>query len=590
MKEKKEEQLEDDFEEEFEVETDEEQPPKKQVTKEQVTKEFTDGVLFNNGINLYRTVETNENFFIGKQWEGVKSNGLPTPVFNFIKQVVMFSVANVSCDNLKLNATPLASTHQAGAETLEVLSSILNDQFAQLMEFNRSGSLVREFSRNAAVDGSGCTYTYWDDTIETGQAAKGGIRTEVLMNTRVIFGNPNDREVQTQPYIIIERRMMVEEAKRRAKMFGASEYEVDAITPDSKSSGEDTRMDTLGGDKVTVRLRLWRDEDTETIHGYESTTQADIRPDWDLGIKRYPITWMCWDYVQDCYHGQAQVTGLIPNQVFVNKMFAMAMMSNMTLAYPKIMFDKTKLPSGWSNRIGAQIAVNGPVENVAKIMDPAAISPQISQFIDSTISYTKSFLGATDVALGDSRADNTSAIVALQRASSVPMEITSQNVLQSVEDLGLIYMDFMATNYGQRYVEIDLPEGENQRGAILYDFAGLRNIPLSIKLDVGASSYWSEITSTQTLDNLLMQGKIDTIEYLKRLPSGQIIDREGLVKTMEQQQAMEMAMSGMVTPQQGGGGNQSSGGSVVQGKTDTPVTSGYSNLQRAINTTGQVPA
>ena len=34
----------------------------------------------------------------------------------------------------------------------------------------------------------------------------------------------------------------------------------------------------------------------------------------------------------------------------------------------------------------------------------------------------------------------------------------------------------------------------------------------------------------QTLDNLLMQGKISTVEYLKRLPAGQITDKEALIQ------------------------------------------------------------
>ena len=65
------------------------------------------------------------------------------------------------------------------------------------------GGRIREYTRNAAVDGDGCMYTYWDDTAETGQASKGAIRTEVLMNTQVLFGNPNNRDVQSQPYIIL---------------------------------------------------------------------------------------------------------------------------------------------------------------------------------------------------------------------------------------------------------------------------------------------------------------------------------------------------------------------------------------------------
>ena len=555
---------------------------KDEMTPQKVSKEYEAGLSFNQGIDLYDCVQTNENFFIGKQWEGVKSNGLPTPVFNFLKRVVLFSVANVSTDNLKLHAKRMPSSGQMPAYMAELLADILNDQFASIFEFNKMGSCIREFCRNAAVDADGCTYTYWDSGVDTGQPSKGAIRTEVLMNTQVMFGNPNSRDVQSQPYILIERRMLVKDAKRRAKANGSEAY---LITADEKESG-DPHLDNLGGDKVTVLLRLWRDEDTGTIHGYECTRNAEIRKPWDLGIKLYPITWMNWDYVQDCYHGQAMITGLIPNQIFVNKLFAMSMISLMTLAYPKVVFDKTKV-SKWSNRVGAAIAVNGNVDNVAKIMDPASISPQISQFIDIAIGYTQKFLGASDVALGDTRPDNTSAIIALQRAAATPMELTKQNLLQSIEDLGRIYMEFMSEYYGNRFVEVPGPNGQG-KVIVPFDFSILKEIPFTVELDVGASSYWSEIASMQTLDNLLMQGKISTVEYLKRIPAGQITDRETLIAVLEEQERMDKAMAGIPVPD--AGAQQTS----VPGATDEaepPVRGGpgYGALQRKINETGEVP-
>ena len=555
---------------------------KDEMTPQKVSKEYEAGLSFNQGIELYDCVQTNENFFIGKQWEGVKSNGLPTPVFNFLKRVVLFSVANVSTDNLKLHAKRMPSSGQMPAYMAELLADILNDQFASIFEFNKMGSCIREFCRNAAVDADGCTYTYWDSGVDTGQPSKGAIRTEVLMNTQVMFGNPNSRDVQSQPYILIERRMLVKDAKRRAEANGSEAY---LITADEKESG-DPHLDNLGGDKVTVLLRLWRDEDTGTIHGYECTRNAEIRKPWDLGIKLYPITWMNWDYVQDCYHGQAMITGLIPNQIFVNKLFAMSMISLMTLAYPKVVFDKTKV-SKWSNRVGAAIAVNGNVDNVAKIMDPASISPQISQFIDIAIGYTQKFLGASDVALGDTRPDNTSAIIALQRAAATPMELTKQNLLQSIEDLGRIYMEFMSEYYGNRFVEVPGPNGQG-KVIVPFDFSILKEIPFTVELDVGASSYWSEIASMQTLDNLLMQGKISTVEYLKRIPVGQITDRETLIAVLEEQERMEKAMAGIPVPD--AGAQQTS----VPGATDEaepPVRGGpgYGALQRKINETGEVP-
>lgn len=557
-----------------------------EATPQAVQSEYNAGIQFNNGIDLYECVSVNEDFFIGKQWEGVRSNGLPTPVFNFLKRVVLFSVANVSTDNLKLHAKPLASSGQYPAKILEVLTDIINDQFSQIFEFNKMGSCIREFTRNAAVDGDGCTYTYWDPDVETGQPSQGAIRTEVLANTQVLFGNPNSRDVQSQPYILIERRMMVSEAKRRARANGVSEDEVDSITADTKESGNNF-MDTLGGNKVTVLLRLWKDEETGTVHGFECTKNAVVREEWDLGITLYPVTWMNWDYVLDCYHGQAMITGLIPNQIFVNKLFAMSMISLMTLAYPKVIFDKTKVAK-WSNRVGAAIAVNGNVDGVAKIIDPATISPQISQFIDLAISYTQKFLGASDVALGDTRPDNTSAIIALQRAAATPMELTKQNLLQSIEDLGRIYMAFMGEYYGERYVEIPNPYDQS-KVVIPFDFSTLQMVHFSVDLDVGASSYWSEIASMQTLDNLLMQGKIDTVEYLKRLPAGQITDKETLIAALERDKQMQLQMLGMQTGAAAGG--EAGGGAAQGGDASLPVRggSGYGTIQRKINETGMIP-
>lgn len=539
-----------------------------------IWKKHCAAVDFNIGINLYDNVQVNENFYIGKQWEGVKSNGLPTPVFNFLKRVTLFSVSSVSTDNLKLHASPLNSTGDNGSGELEIITDILNSQFAQLFEFNRIGTLIREFARNSAVDGDGATYTYWDETAETGQKSKGAIKTEILMNTQVEVANPNSRDLQGQNYIIISRRMLVQDARKLAKKNGITEEEIALILPDDKTAG-DTNLDALGGDKVTVLLYLWRDEETGTVHAYESTQKATVRPAWDLGVKLYPLTWMCWDYVQDCYHGQALISGLVPNQIFVNRLFAMSMISMTTTAYPKIIYDKTRIRH-WDNRVGAAIPVTGgDITNAAKIMDPASISPQISQFIDLAIQYTQKFLGASDVALGDTRPDNTSAIIALQRASSVPMELTKQNLLQSVEDLGRIYLDFMQEYYGTRMVEIHNPMGGTD--LVPFDFGNLKKIPMSIDLDVGASSYWSEIANQQTLDNLLINRMIPVTEYLKRLPSGTITDREALIDALERAQQVQSGGAGVMNGEQ-----------LVDSGQPTEIEGGAGNreLQRKINQEG----
>ena len=121
-------------------------------------------------------------------------------------------------------------------------------------------------------------------------------------------------------------------------------------------------------------------------------------------------------------------------------------------------------------------------------------------------------------------------------------------------------MDFMSGYYGLRPAEIDpaaevsselldfagdaLPRGENGKISVLYDFSSLRDLPLRLKLDVGAAAYWSEIAATQTMDNLLAQGHIDVLEYLERVPDGYITDRQGLINAITARRAAE----GAVTP------------------------------------------
>lgn len=548
------------------------------------------GLDFNSSINLEDTVRVNENFFIGKQWEGVISNGLPTPVFNFLKRVCCFTVATITSDNIKVNASPLSATPNTTSLVEPV--RIINEELDALTELNNIPSLMREFARNAAVDGDGCLYTWWDPDAETGQDAKGCIRTEIVENLRVHFGNPNDRDVQSQPWIILERREIISAAQAEAKENGFETWR--NIGGDGDNTNPDAAKETT--DKVTTILLFWRDTKTRHIWAYKCARGSSIREPWDLGIKLYPISWLNWDYIQDCFHGQAMITGLIPNQIFVNKLWAMSQLSLMTTAFPKVVYDATRVGK-WDNRIGAAIGIQGgDVNNVAKIIDPASISPQISQFIQLAVEETEQSLGATSVALGDTRPDNTSAIIALQRAASTPSEITKQNLYKSIEDLYRIYIEFMGEYYGKRYIDMTTPEEVRQVYDFIgqetpaeipmqFDFSQLKDMPMHIKLDIGASSYYSEIASIQTLDNLLKMGKIDTIQYLERIPDGYIPGRRELINELKEQQRNAMAMQAQMQQ----GSPQNPGGAPVAGDTtkdEIPTGGGYSALQRKVNETG----
>lgn len=188
-------------------------------------------------------------------------------------------------------------------------------------------------------------------------------------------------------------------------------------------------------------------------------------------------------------------------------------------------------------------------------------------------------------------------IIALQRAASTPSEITKQNLYQSIEDLFRIYIEFMAEYYGKRAVDMPTPPQVEQAMQFIqqdvpaevpmqFDFKVLKDMPMALKLDVGASSYYSEIASIQTLDNLLKMNKISVIQYLERIPDGYVPGRRDLILELKEQEKQAMQMQAAMLP---GGGQQLPNGENVAGdqaKPDIPTGGGYSALQRKVNETG----
>jgi hypothetical protein len=168
------------------------------------------------------------------------------------------------------------------------------------------------------------------------------------------------------------------------------------------------------------------------------------------------------------------------------------------------------------------------------------------------------------------------------------MELTKQQDYQCIEDAARIWIDMMSVYYGTRMVEVSMDmdkPGEQPLGMDLptqvflepFDFSMLKKLQLSIKQDVGASSYWSEMANVQTLENLLMNNRIDTVDFLDRLPTGYLMKKQELIDKLKAQSVLPPTGSGMGT-----------GMSEETLSEDIPVNpgSGNASLQRALNREG----
>ena len=139
--------------------------------------------------------------------------------------------------------------------------------------------------------------------------------------------------------------------------------------------------------------------------------------------------------------------------------------------------------------------------------------------------------------MGDIKPENTSAIIAVQKQSAVPLENQQAYFHQFVEDQYLVWSEFIVRKYvADRVLPQDV-DGDVEYAN--FNAEPLQDKLINVKVDVGASSHWSEITSMQTLDQLLAGQYIDFIEYLERIGNGIIPKKQELIDTRKEQQEQQ---------------------------------------------------
>ena len=563
---------------------------------EQIFAEYEAGRTFKSGLGrkgLYEQGKINERFYIGDQWHGARcGNDRPLVRHNVIKRIGDYKMAVVASNPVTVNYSLEGVTNTVGIcyrtrdeldafaqgqvspqetmglppeEELAVTMTALSDYFKTTAERVKFDDLKEQALRNAYVSGTGVLYTYWDDKIRTGLYAdesgttpiQGDIACEVLDIENVYFGDPNLYDVQAQPYIIIAQRKSVADLQREARRNGRSEAEIDAIKPDRDTgymAGDMSEDEPEGSRKTTVLTKFWKEwakDGTCKIMASVAVRGATIRYRWDTKLRLYPLAAFRWERRRNCAYGESEITYLIPNQIAINRMLTANVWAVMMLGMPLTIVNRDIVQQPITNDPGQLIEVNGNGEDMANAMryvNPPNFAPAFEQNITSLISNTLTQSGANDAALGDVRPDNTSAIVAVREAATMPMQTVQNRFYSFIEDMARVWAEMWVTMYGRRSLKI---EDENGVWYMPFDSEKYRDLLISVKVDVGASALWSEIQSVNTLDNLLASQIITPKQYLERLPKGSVPNLSGLIREMQEaQRAQEEAA--MQAPEQQG--------------------------------------
>lgn len=547
----------------------------------QIWSEYEAGQQYKNGIGdkgIHDQARINERFFVGDQWHGVNAgNEKPLTRRNIIKRIGEYKMATIGSapiavnysaegvpDTADINVVNAVKEQMLGGEApqgnasdaeISVVMNALTDYFKVTAERLKYDDKKDQLLRNAYISGTGILYTYWDSTIRTGlyadegrtMAITGDIACEVLDIENVIFGDPNNEDVESQPYIIIAQRKDVDAVRREAEKYGQA---TDDIVPDGangyyRNAGDRGEDEPADSKRVTVITKLYKKYDAQgncTVWGKTVTEIAVIRPEWNLLIHRYPIAKFIWERRRSCAYGDSEITYQIPNQIALNQAHSISVWAMQNTGMPKTIINGDLIPDGISNDPAEVVKIYGSAEDMMSAIRYVAPPNYGAAFINFTDAFAQNVLsdnGANDAALGNFRPDNATAIVQAREAAIAPMQMYQNRFYSANEDVARIWADFWITMYGKRSIKI------NDGGSIRYmvfDAQRYRDLVITAKIDVGASTLWSEAVSISNLGNLLSSQLISFIEYLERIPKGLIPDVSGLINSRKQQEQQAAAM------------------------------------------------
>ena len=553
----------------------------------------------------YDLVETNTEFFFGNQWRNLPDtpeiNRLPHPTFNIIKRIVTLFIANLTSSKVTIRVEPLAASALPAAlqenedDPVKYANALLDNLMEKLkMEFRFrqalcAGAITGDFAAHFWFDPDARPFFPDPAPAASGTQYEGEIRMELVPGINVMFGNPNNRNVEDQPYILLVGRAMTRELReeaRRNRRYGGdpNSIEPDSETQDMSGDGK-IELEADAEDGKTLYIIMYEKKSGKdgktTIFATKATKTGIVYRDVNTRLSFYPLAWGNWERYEQRYHGRALVTGVIDNQISINLLAASMVRHLQQTAFPKIVYNRALL-SSWSNRIGESIGVNKvpPGMRLSEIVQAIPVpemSAQIHQTLNEIVSLTKECLGATDSLTGDVNPTNTSATMIVMTNSEVPLENIRAEMYEWAEDIGRILLDMAGTYYGKRYVEVlrevvDLipgPDGLAQidpvthtfrtmrrkvRLAEMFDFSRLKDMSFSLRINAGGTTYFNEIARTQTLDNLYQRNIITREQYLKRLPDNLILDKEELLEEILTSLLPDASMGGAVggRPAQGG--------------------------------------
>ena len=503
---------------------------------------YEKGRNYHRRTGIYSDTDRNYRMYNGNQWEGAKLGDVEPVQKNFIKPIVKYKVSVIHDNLYAIVYSSQNFENRAFQKEAERYCDLLNNYASRLWEKDKMDFKGRRITKDAAINDEGIIYVNYD-------REKQMPVHEVVKKNDIYYGNENDDDIQSQPYILIRKRMPVANAIEFALSEGISETEIPYIVGDTdnhEESGEAAKEEL--DDMVTVVYKMYKQNGT--VHYSVATRLVDIVKETDTGLSLYPVAHFVWEEKEGSARGEGEVRYLISNQIEVNRTEVRRVLTVKYQAYPQKVVDISKISNPQAlSTVGGTIRTNGqPVEDVHKIVGtipPAQMSPDVKQLQEDLIQVTRELAGAGDTATGQVNPESASgrAILAVQQASQAPMTEQKESFKNFIEDLARIDLEYLVV-YSEDGVNMeetvtDPMTGEEYVRMVNVPQTVLEQLKATVKVDITPKGVYDRFAMEQTMENFLMNGffnpqRVAEFEaYVKALPDDSVAPKQQLLEGIE---------------------------------------------------------
>lgn len=514
----------------------------------QEIKETPIWTLYEKGRNYHRQtgiyVDTDRNYrmYNGNQWGGAKLGDVEPVQKNFIKPIVKYKCSVIHDNLYAIHYSSQNYENREFRQAAERYCDMLNRYAANIWERDKMDFKGRRITKDAAINDEGIIYVNFDQ--ETMQPAN-----EIVKKNDIYYGNENDDDIQSQPYILLRKRMPVVNAIELALAEGMSKEKVDLIIGDTdtfEESGEAAKLEL--DNMVTVVYKMYKKDGT--VHYAVSTRWCEIAKDKDTGLSLYPIAHFNWEEKEGSARGEGEVRYLIPNQIEVNRTEVRRVLTVKYQAYPQKVVDISKVSNPQAlNTVGGIIKTHGQaVDDVHKIVGtipPAQMSPDVVKLQEDLIQVTRDLAGAGDTATGNVNPESASgrAILAVQQASQAPMTEQKETFKNFIEDLARIWLEYLivysADGVNMEESVTDPNTGEESVQIVNVPQSALEQLQATVKIDVTPKSVYDKFAQEQTIENLMIQGFFTAQRVSELATYAEILDDDSVAPKMKILEAID---------------------------------------------------